>query len=185
MLIYTLCIGPFRRNSMDTNFLNNYLKGHHYNRATTTFGLFLKPVSRYVRSSIISTSLRNLEACQNECLRRIFGGFSRSSFKVMLHLVNQPSMRERIAILQTYTSQWYKLTMSPLWCTCVPSADTMDTRTFKHLLQTFLQNNLEPRRDGPNSKLLSACRPTLTVDPILWPPMSYIERSRTLRWRLG
>ncbi|KAI9481361.1 MAG: hypothetical protein EXX96DRAFT_466045, partial [Benjaminiella poitrasii] len=55
--------------------------------------------------------------------------------------------------LQTLSSisQWYKLTKSPLWRTCVPSVDIMDTRTFKHLRQTFLQNNLEPRRDIPNS----------------------------------
>ncbi|KAI9480293.1 MAG: hypothetical protein EXX96DRAFT_175339 [Benjaminiella poitrasii] len=112
----------------------------------------------------------------------------------MLHLVNQPSMRERIAILQAQfiyhslhfpkdtllsklllflqtssnISQWYKLIKSPLWRNCAPSADTMDTRTFKHLRQTFLQNNLESHRDGPNSKLLSACQPTLTVDPIFW-----------------
>ncbi|KAI9485245.1 MAG: hypothetical protein EXX96DRAFT_472491, partial [Benjaminiella poitrasii] len=50
-------------------------------------------------SSVIFTSLRKLEACQNECLRIIFGGSSCSSFKVMLHLVNQTSIRERIAIL--------------------------------------------------------------------------------------
>ncbi|KAI9481182.1 MAG: hypothetical protein EXX96DRAFT_480660, partial [Benjaminiella poitrasii] len=28
--------------------------------------------------------------------------------------------------------QWYKLAKSPFWRTCVPSADTLDTRTFKH-----------------------------------------------------
>ncbi|KAI9483102.1 MAG: hypothetical protein EXX96DRAFT_606164, partial [Benjaminiella poitrasii] len=75
-----------------------------------------------------------------------------SLFKMMLHLANQPSMSERIAILQTQLiycslhlsqdillsnflpflqtssniSQWYKLTKPPLWRSCVPSADTMD-----------------------------------------------------------
>ncbi|KAI9470765.1 MAG: hypothetical protein EXX96DRAFT_453451, partial [Benjaminiella poitrasii] len=39
-------------------------------------------------------------------------------------------------------------------------------------------------RDGPNSKLLSVYQPALTVDPILWLPISYIERNRILRWNL-
>ncbi|KAI9478264.1 MAG: hypothetical protein EXX96DRAFT_460646, partial [Benjaminiella poitrasii] len=52
-------------------------------------------------SSIISTSLRKLEACRNECFRRLFDESSCSLFKVMLHLVNQPLMHERAAILQT------------------------------------------------------------------------------------
>ncbi|KAI9486516.1 MAG: hypothetical protein EXX96DRAFT_604650 [Benjaminiella poitrasii] len=52
-------------------------------------------------------------------------------------------------------------------------------------LKIFLRNYLKSRHNGLNSKLLSACRPTLTVDPILWLPMSYIERSRTRLWRLG
>ncbi|KAI9474297.1 MAG: hypothetical protein EXX96DRAFT_621933 [Benjaminiella poitrasii] len=157
-----------------------------------TYFSFMDPQLKHglTISYIISSPLRKLEACHNEYLRRIFGGSSRSSFKVMLHLVSQPSMRERIAVLQAQflcrslylsqdtllsmllpflqasssISQWYKLIKSPLWSTC---------------------NNLEPRRDGPNSKLLSACRFTLTVDPILWLPMPNIERSRTLRWHLG
>ncbi|KAI9476021.1 MAG: hypothetical protein EXX96DRAFT_601795 [Benjaminiella poitrasii] len=85
-----------------------------------------------------------------------------------LHLPHDTLLSKLLPFLQTSI---------PLWRTCIPSADTMDTRTFKLLKQIFLQNNLESRRDGPNSKLLSACRPTLTVDPILWLPMSYIERS--------
>lgn len=31
--------------------------------------------------------LKKLESCQNECIRRISGGSSRSSVNVMLHLV--------------------------------------------------------------------------------------------------
>ncbi|KAI9309764.1 hypothetical protein BX666DRAFT_1873113, partial [Dichotomocladium elegans] len=36
-----------------------------------------------------------------------------------------------------------------------------------------------------NSKLISVCRPTVSLDPILWLPMTREERSRCLRWRLG
>ncbi|KAG0943531.1 hypothetical protein G6F57_003911 [Rhizopus arrhizus] len=38
---------------------------------------------------------------------------------------------------------------------------------------------------GKNSRLLSSCRPTITLDPILWLPMIHEESSRCLRWRLG
>jgi hypothetical protein len=39
------------------------------------------------------------EDAQNTCIRRIFGGSSRSSTKVMLHLTKLPSMQERSSIL--------------------------------------------------------------------------------------
>ncbi|KAG1254411.1 hypothetical protein G6F68_010863 [Rhizopus microsporus] len=41
------------------------------------------------------------EDAQNTCIRRIFGGSSRSSTKVTLHLTNLPSMQERSYILQS------------------------------------------------------------------------------------
>ncbi|KAI8067723.1 uncharacterized protein B0P05DRAFT_552737 [Gilbertella persicaria] len=36
----------------------------------------------------------------------------------------------------------------------------------------------------PKTKMLSLCRPFLSLDPILWMPMINIERSRLIRWRL-
>ena len=36
-----------------------------------------------------------------------------------------------------------------------------------------------------NSKLISHCRRSVSLDPILWLPMSNSERSRCIRWRLG
>ncbi|KAG1139832.1 hypothetical protein G6F37_001288 [Rhizopus arrhizus] len=44
--------------------------------------------------------LKKLESCQNECIRRISGGSSRSSVNFMLHLIQQPSMTDRVSILQ-------------------------------------------------------------------------------------
>jgi hypothetical protein len=35
------------------------------------------------------------------------------------------------------------------------------------------------------SVLLTHCRPTISLDPVLWLPMSKSERSRCIRWRLG
>ncbi|KAG1150279.1 hypothetical protein G6F37_000107 [Rhizopus arrhizus] len=146
------------------------------------------------------------------CLRRIFGGSPRSSVKVMLHLINQPTMKERIHILQTKFllrsldvpddtllfqllpyirisargSQWYKLTTSPLWRLCtVQDVEQIDKRRFRAIRQEYLQKSLEQRCDNTNSVLLSACRVDLKVDPILWLLMTPVERSCLLRWRLG
>ncbi|KAG0765772.1 hypothetical protein G6F57_002471 [Rhizopus arrhizus] len=38
---------------------------------------------------------------------------------------------------------------------------------------------------GKKTKLLSSCRPTITLDPILRLPITHKERSRCIRWRLG
>ncbi|KAG0806421.1 hypothetical protein G6F17_013959 [Rhizopus arrhizus] len=51
-------------------------------------------------SAVKYKDFQKLESCQNQCLRQIFGGSPRSSVKVMLHLVNQPTMKERTHILQ-------------------------------------------------------------------------------------
>ncbi|KAG1377541.1 hypothetical protein G6F61_006639 [Rhizopus arrhizus] len=76
-------------------------------------------------------------------------------------------------------SQWYKLTTSPLWRLCtVQDVEQIDKRRFRAIRQEYLQNSLEQRRDNTNSVLLSACRVDLKVDPILWLPMTPVERSR-------
>jgi hypothetical protein len=119
--------------------------------------------------------------------------------QVMLHLINQPTMKERTHILQTKFllrsldvpddtllfqllpyirtsasgSQWYKLTTSPLWRLCtVQDVEQIDKRCFRAIRQEYLQNSLEQCRDNTNSVLLSACRVDLKVDPILWLPMT-------------
>ncbi|KAG0776452.1 hypothetical protein G6F16_012820 [Rhizopus arrhizus] len=51
-------------------------------------------------SAVSSSNITKLETCQTQCIRRIFGGGSRSSTKVMLHLTNQPTMKERVHRLQ-------------------------------------------------------------------------------------
>ncbi|CAO3637453.1 unnamed protein product [Mucor fragilis] len=56
------------------------------------YGLAISPLSNNL--------IHQLDAFQNQCIRRIFGGHSKSSAQVMLHLVNLPSMRSRVAILQ-------------------------------------------------------------------------------------
>ncbi|KAG1167700.1 hypothetical protein G6F36_012458 [Rhizopus arrhizus] len=60
-----------------------------------------------------------------------------------------------------------------------------DTRSFKTAKRRFLQQNLEIRQQCRTSKQLSHCRRSISIDPILWLPMSKSERSRCIRWRLG
>jgi hypothetical protein len=45
-------------------------------------------------------NIRELENCQNQCLRQIFSGRPYTSTKVMFHTTNLPSIKNRIAILQ-------------------------------------------------------------------------------------
>ncbi|KAI8641251.1 hypothetical protein BD408DRAFT_468402, partial [Parasitella parasitica] len=44
---------------------------------------------------------------------------------------------------------------------------------------------LEKHRASPTHTLLTHCRPTICIDPILWLPMPQDERSRYLHRRLG
>ncbi len=156
------------------------------------------------------TQLKTLEEAQNKCIRKIYGASGNTSTKVMLHLAKLPTMKERIAILQAqflfrslslpedtllyllmphiqYTRghQWYRLSKTALWRLMPPTIADLDARGFRAIKKNFLHSNLEKQIQGKNSKLLSSCRPTITLDPILWLPMTHEERSRCLRWRLG
>ncbi|KAG1614598.1 hypothetical protein G6F46_006833 [Rhizopus delemar] len=146
------------------------------------------------------------------CLRRIFGGSSRSLTQVMLHLVNQPSMKSRVHILQAKFilrslnlpddtlfsrllpylrtsashSHWYKLTSSPLWRVCCnQDIEHLNRRTFRIICRKYLEDLFHQNCQRTRTKLLSACRSQSTIDPILWLSMTSIERSRVVRWRLG
>ncbi|ORE07662.1 hypothetical protein BCV72DRAFT_249297 [Rhizopus microsporus var. microsporus] len=54
-------------------------------------------------------------------------------------------------------------------------------RLLKKIRLQYLQGNLEQRRTACSSNLLSLCRPTISSDPILWLPMTRLERSRCIR----
>ncbi len=173
-------------------------------RSQLDYGLTISPLSAKLTKA--------LDTFQNSCIRRIFGGHSRSSAKVMLHLVNLPSMKTRIAVLQAQylfrTSQlpadtllahllphvqlsnshshWYKLAQTTLWThLCSPNISTLDRKQFYTLRAKFLDDQFQNLRQDTNSLLLSSSRPTLELDPILYLPMTTSERSRVLRWRLG
>ncbi|EIE91862.1 hypothetical protein RO3G_16573 [Rhizopus delemar RA 99-880] len=156
------------------------------------------------------SQLKSLEEAQDKCIYKIYGASRKTSTKVMLHLAKLPTMRERVAILQAqflfrslslpedtllyrlmphiqYTRghQWYKLSKTALWKLMPPTITDFDIRGFRVIKKKFLHFNLEKQIQGKNSRLLSSCRPTITLDPILWLPMTHEERSRCIRWRLG
>ncbi|EIE90659.1 hypothetical protein RO3G_15370 [Rhizopus delemar RA 99-880] len=137
---------------------------------------------------------------------------SRSSTQVMLHLVNQPSMKNRVHILQAKFilrslnlpddtlfsrllpylrtsashSHWYKLTSSPLWrLYCNQDIEHLNRQTFRIICRKYLEDLFNQNCQRARTKLLSACRSQSTIDPILWLPMTSVERSQVVRWRLG
>ncbi|KAI9482999.1 MAG: hypothetical protein EXX96DRAFT_631177, partial [Benjaminiella poitrasii] len=152
-----------------------------------------------------------LEDAQNQCIRRVFGGSAHSSIQVIIHLTLLPSTEEIFHILlaksllhflslpdnslftkllphiriSSNRSQWYTLSKTPLWKTCHFELHSLDNKRFRKLQQQFLKDNLNTRRSAPNnSTLLSLCRTTISINPILWLPMSFVECSRCTRWRL-
>ncbi|KAG1548195.1 hypothetical protein G6F49_009974 [Rhizopus delemar] len=159
---------------------------------------------------LTASQIKVLEDAQNDCLRRIYGASKRASTKVMRHLSRLPTMKERLNILQaqflfrSFTlpedalltklmphiqndrhQQWYKLSKSSLWKIMPPPVEELSLKAFKAIKKQFLQQSLDYQKQCKNSKLLSCCRPTVSLDPILWLPMTRKERSRCIRWRLG
>ncbi|KAG0811698.1 hypothetical protein G6F16_007520 [Rhizopus arrhizus] len=174
----------------------------HIVRPQLEYGL---AINRFTVSQIHA-----LEEAQNNCIKKIYGARGKASTKVMLHMSKLPLLSERVSILQAQFlfrslylpedallacllpyirsirgSQWYALSRTPLWKTVLSTTEEPDTRSFKTAKRRFLQQNLEIRQRCRNSKLLSNCRRSISLDPILWLPMSKSERSRCIRWRLG
>ncbi|CEP20197.1 hypothetical protein [Parasitella parasitica] len=173
-------------------------------RSQLAYGLAISPITNRL--------IQQLDVFQNQCIRRIFGGHSKSSAQVMLHLVNLPSMRTRVATLQAQylfrgsylpddtllahllsyiqspssRSHWCKLANTQMWKSlCRPNLDTLDVKEFRSVRNQFLSDQFQDSYANSNSILLSSTRPTTQVDPILWLSMTCSERSRVVRWRLG
>lgn len=56
-------------------------------------------------------------------------------------------------------------TTNPLWQKCVPVLEDLTRNKFKTLQYDFLQEAHEDLCKGPNTKLLAACRPSISLDP--------------------
>ncbi|KAG2209371.1 hypothetical protein INT46_002614 [Mucor plumbeus] len=112
-------------------------------------------------------NIRELENCQNQCLRQIFGGRPYTSTKVMLHITNLPSIKDRIAILQAKfiykslslpddsllmkmlpypqsihaKSKWSKIANSPSWKTLTHQTNNLNPIIFKSKRIEFLRQS--------------------------------------------
>ena len=129
----------------------------------------------------------------------------------MLHMSKLPTMQERAYALQSQFllrsltlpedallhhllplirqprshSQWYKLSRSPIRKRYSPNSESLDRCSLRSIQREYRQDNLSKKRSTHTSVLLMHCRPTISLYPILWLPMSKSERSRCIRWRLG
>ncbi|KAI7851205.1 hypothetical protein BDC45DRAFT_572294 [Circinella umbellata] len=178
------------------------------------YSQFIRPKLEYglAISTFKKSHLISIEKTQNLCIRMIYGAHHKSETKIMRHLVKMPSMSERIAILQAkfvYRAEflpsdalftiirpvleaqqgsfWSKLKKkSPIIQQLPEVLSNLTSKELKAGIRLFLQNNLNSIRSAvTGSKLLSCCLPNLSVDPIMWLPMTNRERSRCIRWRLG
>lgn len=141
----------------------------------------------------------------------IYGAHHKSSTVVMAHLANLASMTERITILQakflvrTYNlpddalltaiipliqrarnGSWYKLkTNNLIWRQLpLPRSETT-TLELNSAIRSYRRDIYKHRCRRRYSKLINQCRKSLGIDPILKLPMSRLERSLCIRWRLG
>ncbi|KAG0734664.1 hypothetical protein G6F66_010818 [Rhizopus arrhizus] len=109
-------------------------------------------------SSIPPTLIKQFENCQKQCIRSIFRGGARSSYKAMLHLINQPTMKGRVHLLQAKflmrsvtASEDTLLSHSYLTYACLP-VDHNGTNSPRHrfgndaLLPTLIFSTFVPSR---------------------------------------
>ncbi|EIE83762.1 hypothetical protein G6F46_008373 [Rhizopus delemar] len=172
-------------------------------RAQLEYGLAITKLTTFLS--------KQLENAQDACLRRIFGGSRTSSTMIMLHMSNLPTMQERAYTLQSQFllrsitlpedallhhllplirqprsySHWYKLSKSPIWKRCSSNPESLDHRSLRSIQLEYRQDNLNRKCSMYASVLLMHCHPIISLDPVLWLPMSKSERSRCIRWRLG
>ncbi|KAG1546448.1 hypothetical protein G6F49_010495 [Rhizopus delemar] len=163
-----------------------------YLGVTFKLGGYLDPdelIRRNSSNPLATMNLKSIEDVQDTCIREIYGARGKTSTKVMLHLAKLSLMADRVHILQAqflYRSlhlpedallcqllshtrhirghQWSLLFKTPLWQSLPYTGEELDKHTFKTAKKRFL---------------------SVSLDPILWLPMSYAERSRCIRWRLG
>ncbi|CDH56230.1 hypothetical protein RO3G_07988 [Lichtheimia corymbifera JMRC:FSU:9682] len=175
---------------------------------------FIRPKMEYglAITHFNKDQLKRLEQAQDQCLRRIFGGHRTSSTKVFRHMANLPTMHDRVSILgakflirafslpddallpimkplisNSNVHLWYKLTKNNTIWNMLPSPPhDVDKKVFKATVKKMRLERFQEMREKPNSGVhLSYLRPTLTLDPILFLPMTSRKRSRLMRWRMG
>lgn len=179
------------------------------------YAVFIRPKFEYGLSvsRLLQKHNKALDRSQNQCLRLAFGGHPKSSTAVYKHMTGLPSMKERVSILvfkmafrfqslpdDTLVSQllplltsthqhWPKIFNSNPILQEIPDEERLDIplAQVKPRIKMYRLGVLDStltRLPRP-PVLLSACRKSLQVDPILLLPMSNTTRSRLVRWRMG
>lgn len=120
----------------------------------------------------------------------------------MLHLANLPTMTERLNILQAqflfrslYVPndsflgyllpsiqhargyQWHALSDTALWKQLPAPLDCLTVQTFRSAKKAYMQQRLQQQMNGYGSKLLSLCRPKLSIYQFSgypWPTKSIV-----------
>ncbi|KAG1470506.1 hypothetical protein G6F56_002649 [Rhizopus delemar] len=121
-------------------------------RAQLDYGLAISPLT--------TKFIHQLDTFRNQCIGRIFGGHSRSSAQIMLHLVNLPSMRTRVAVLQAqYLFRSTNLPDDTLLAHLLPYIQTSTSRShccmILHELDYYFHDEYPPPPVDPGVKLLN------------------------------
>ncbi|KAG2225578.1 hypothetical protein INT45_013689 [Circinella minor] len=150
----------------------------------------------------LKKEIQQLEKGQDQCLRYIFGGHAKSSTIVFRHMVNLPTMDERVhtlgvkylsrafylpddalltelrPILRDNRHRWKQLQKyNEIWKLLPLPPEDASARDLKSTIRTYRTNNLKKIQQGPNTGVfIKACRPKLGVDPIFFLPMTSGER---------
>ena len=66
-----------------------------------------------------------------------------------------------------------------------PTVWSYAKKQVKATIKQLLDKEFHESRKRRGSKLLAACQPYLRIDPTVWLPMKYSQRSRLIRWQLG
>jgi hypothetical protein len=180
------------------------------------FLTFVRPCFEY---GLAITRLRStidiplLERSHNTCLRRLFGGHSHSSTKVLRRLLNLPSLEDRSHILRfKYLNRFNTLPESALLPTIVPQLKAQKSRKKQHqyfklltnnpiisfphsyiepqiarkLVRSFLDSRIHQEIHLPDKNtLLKHCSTEQSLDPLTYLPMLSRDRNRIIRWKRG
>ncbi|KAG1458888.1 hypothetical protein G6F56_006288 [Rhizopus delemar] len=151
-------------------------------RAQLDYGLAISPLT--------AKFIHQLDTFQNQYIRRIFGGNSRNSAQIMLHLVNLPSIGTRVAVLQVqYLFRSTHLPDDTLLAHLLPYIQSSTSRSCYKLANTPMRKSLCGLiLDTVDKKKFLSLRTKFLadqLDSIFWLPMTCSERSGVLRWRLG
>ncbi|OBZ83054.1 hypothetical protein A0J61_08895 [Choanephora cucurbitarum] len=149
------------------------------------------PLTKYITDQ--------LEQAQNQCIRHVFGGSKTSSIQDRAHFLQAQFLLRSLHlphdtllyrllphIRASFSSPtWYRLSKSPLWRKCQPNINSINRHDLYRIYLQARKEDLQSRQSSHKHTLLSHCRTKISMNPILWLPMTHGEHSRCIRWRLS